>query len=512
MEPLLNEIASLTLDTSYSWVRMLIALGVSMFLSLFIGILAARSKRAEKIIIPIVDILQTLPILAFFPFAVYLVVTYLPGVIGINAAVIFLIVTSMIWNMIFGVYEAVKTLPSELTELGKLYGLSAYQKLRKIFIPASLPRLSEQMALSWAIGLFYLVTSEIFSVGNSKFAVNNGIGVALVNLGSSGNLTYYFVGIAIFILFVVVTRLTLFEWFDRLANRYVLKQYGKSPSKKTMRFDGIFSKVFGLFSAFRLMKRKRHTNLEKPHRNRIVYACIIIVMVLFVGYVYLNHGASSILRLTGYEYLSVLSLFVSLLRVWFAFLLVLAVAVPISIYVVFMSKHKKSYLMMFQIIASIPATILLPLIVSALNKNGELVALTIFFLSGLWYVIFSIIATTKYVPNNVMEVKNIFKVKGVTAWRKVYLKAIAPGLITGGLTAIAAEWNASIIAEQFSGSTSGAVVSHVTTGIGRLLDTSLSSGNLTLMLVALVNMTVMIILLNKLVWKRLYERVSSVYK
>ena len=191
MQPFLSFIVSIIVDTSFSWGRMLIALFLSVVISLFVGIFAATNKTAERIIIPIWDIFQTLPILAFFPFVIFVVVATLPGYIGINAAVIFLIVTSMVWNITFGVYEAVKTIPDEFFEIGRIFNLSPLERLKKILIPASMTKVIEQSALSWSIGLFYLVTSEIFSTGNAAYTVKYGIGVALTNLAFSGNFWYY---------------------------------------------------------------------------------------------------------------------------------------------------------------------------------------------------------------------------------------------------------------------------------------------------------------------------------
>jgi NitT/TauT family transport system permease protein len=515
MIPLINEIGTLVLDTSYSWVRMFIALAISIVLSLGIGIAAARYRSVERVIIPIVDVLQTLPILAFFPVVIYVVIAFLPGLIGINAAVIFLIITSMLWNMIFGVYEAIKTIPNEFLELGRLYKMGLIEKLRKIFIPASLPGLSEQMALSWAIGLFYLVTSEIFSTGSQKYSVQ-GIGVALANLGFSGNFYYYGIGIAIFICFVVATRLTFFSWFERFSNRFNIEAYGKKKRTKEIDLDykihksKIFLTLNKAYGGVKTSVGSFFTAKKKIFRGLLI-VLIAAIVVIAILYALPSFGESQILKLPSYELTAASALLFSFLRVWGALLAILVVAIPVSIYVVFIAKHKQSYLLLFQTIASIPATILLPLLVFEIGNNAELIAFIVFFLSGIWYVIFSIIASTKTLPASISEVKRVFRVKGKEAWTKIYLKAIAPGLITGIITGVAAEWNASIVAEYFSAGMSTTTSTAVGTGIGKLLDTSLSSGNLYLMIIALINMTVMIILLNTFVWKKFYQRATSVY-
>ena len=134
----------LVLDTSVSWIRMFIALFFSIIVGLLFGIAANRSSLAEKILLPLFDILQTLPILAFFPFVILVVVATLPGVIGINAAVIFLIFTSMVWNIGFGAYEAIRTMPKEYAEAAEVFQLGPIAKLRKVLIPAAMPKVIEQ--------------------------------------------------------------------------------------------------------------------------------------------------------------------------------------------------------------------------------------------------------------------------------------------------------------------------------------------------------------------------------
>ncbi len=520
MVAILPEAGLLVFDTIVSWGRMLLALGVSIVLSIFVGIWLARSKRAARLGLPIIDILQTLPILAFFPIAIYIFVIILPGYIGINAAVVFLIITSMLWNMIFGVYEAIKTLPTEFADLGHLYKLNVYQRLKNIYIPAALPRLSEQMSLSWAVGLFYLVTSEIFSTGNAKYQVSNGIGVALAQLGVSGDYLSYILGLVIFIAFVIATRLTLFTWFDRFANRYALEAYGEPPRRHGT--EGVINAITHRLTHLFTSRNPRPAHKNETAHSRwaakitahsrffeyagLAVACAIAVVVVLA---YARPGTFA--SVPSYELSVMIALAVSFLRVWGAFVVVLAVAIPLSIYVVFMSSHKNSYLLVFQLIASVPATILLPIIVSGVDGNAEATAFIVFFLSGIWYIVFSVIASTKYLNKSILEVKRIFRVKGWAAWKLVYLRAILPGLITGSVTAIAAEWNASIVAEQFSAGPQNTVVTSVGVGIGKLLNTTLSSGNLLLMLIALVNMTAMIILINTFIWKKLYDKVAGVY-
>jgi NitT/TauT family transport system permease protein len=519
MQTLASLILTLLEDLSFSWVRMFIALFFSVIISIAIGIFAARSKLAGRIIIPVLDIFQTLPILAFFPFAIYIVVAILPGYVGINAAVILLIITSMVWNISFAVYESISSLPKELLEVSDLYKLDRIDRLRKIFIPACMPRVVEQSILSWSIGLFYLVTSEIFSTGNANYTVKHGIGVALTQLAFSGNYTYYLIGIVLFIIFVVATRFLFFMPWEKRVTRYSAGQVQKRAQSHLVFHMKSFPNINYIhmpklsFGKKRrtMIKRVREPSITAKKHSHIYYLIAAMLAAFFLIWIFTNYP-----YLWNYEVTAAVSLAASFVRVWVAFFVILLVAVPTSIYLVFMTKRSNTYLLAFQIIASIPATVLLPIIVIGLKNapyHNELIAFVVFFLSGLWYIVFSAISNSKTLNPEMMEVKRIFGIRGFKAWKKIYINALLPGFITGGITAIAAEWNASIVAEYFTttGISGSGVVNSVSIGIGKLLDVSLSNGNLTLMLIALINLTVMIIIINTFLWKRAYKNIANIY-
>ena len=543
MNAILNLVLMLLVNTSFSWLRLFIALALSVILSLFIGIAAARSKIAEKIIIPVLDIFQTLPILAFFPIVIIIILSLVKGSLGINLAVIFLIITSMIWNISFAVYEAVKTLPNEFLELSKIYNLSQIQKISKIYIPASMPKVMEQSVLSFSIGLFYLVTSEIFSTGNSNYSVKYGIGVELIKFGYSGNIFYYLASIAVLILFIIITRFMVFVPLEKYFNKFNEDKETTTP-KIVKIYQFLKKPIFRPKLRPTKMHGKKHTPVllfhVNKHSHRLTYkkqvikndkkisflisskiikfvsiAVFCLLTASAITFLYTMHY-SFLIQVGNYEYISLVSLLYSFIRIWVVFAVILAISIPLTIYLIFISKNSGKFVTFFQILASIPATILLPLIALYMKNNGEAVAFIIFLISGIWYVIFSVLASSKNFNKEITEVQSVFGIKGFNAFKKIYMKAIIPGIITGAVTGIAAEWNASIVAEYFtkSGINGTQVVTQVNTGIGKLLDTALSSGphgNMLLMSIALINLTVMIILINTFLWKKLYKKVADIY-
>jgi len=185
---------------------MLIALVLSILFALVVGIAAARSKKAEAVFIPVLDVLQSIPILGFFPIVILAIISIFPSQIGVNIAVILLIFTSMSWNIAFGVYEAVKSIPHEYLELVSMAKSSAWDRIKSLYVPASLSRIAYNTQTSWAVGLFYLVASEILTLGNSTYKVDHGIGVALINFALARDWVSYTYTIIALIIAVIIWR------------------------------------------------------------------------------------------------------------------------------------------------------------------------------------------------------------------------------------------------------------------------------------------------------------------
>jgi len=524
-----NFVTVLVLDILASWGRLLLALFISIVLSIFLGIAAATNKKTEGAIVQFLDLFQTLPILAFFPVVITFVVLFLPNYIGVNIAVVFLIITSMVWNIAFGVYESVKNIPESIKEVAAISHLTSWQRIKNVYLPASMPRIAYQSMTSWSVGLFYLVTSEIFSTGSAHFAVQYGIGVEIAKLVISNTPVQYITALAFLIAAILLTRYVFLSPFSAYAEKFTFNEEQKQEKSRILSFysrigkflarllpkgDGaaVLKKKVGGYAAI----EKRET-LSEPAHLILSSATLPIALFIIFALLVIITGAYSSLQAIG------TALLFSFLRVWGMYLLCAALVVPIGIKIAKSARAFEPLLAALQTVAAIPATVLLPLLIAflfLLPYGNELVAMAVIFFAMVWYLLFSVISGMRTVPDDFKNIVGIFRMKWTRAWRDVYLPAILPSFVTGSITAIGGAWNALIVAEYFSVQSSGCgatvcnqtVLSQVGSGIGKLLDIATFQGNIKLVLVTLAAMVVMIVLINKFVWQRLYKTVTAKYR
>jgi NitT/TauT family transport system permease protein len=535
--PTLGIISQLLLDTAYSWVRMAFALLLSILFSWAVGIAAARNKKAERIILPVLDVLQSIPILGFFPVVLLIFVNYLPGQLGINLAVVFLIFTSMAWNIAFAVYESVKSIPPDYIDLANLERLSFWKKLKELYIPSTWARVAYNSITSWSVGLFYLVTSEIFSLGSSFYSVSHGIGVDIAKYASQGDWSDYAAAIAVLVLAVLLTRLFFLAQFAAWAERFKLGEEAR-PAKR----DAIYRLYswFGttararLFSSISrlgprgLPKLKidvaRQTLSDKvvKYLPKVLQAVFIAFLVLLLYVIALaiagSAGALDIRKVVSDEGYVVESLFVSFIRIWSVYILTAAVAVPLGISLAKRKRLFSSSMPLLQVLSAIPATALLPPIALSLGKlpfGGELTAAIVIFFGMFWYILFNVVAGVRAMPSDVEEMATLAGIKGREAWKNIYIPASLPSFITGSITAIGGAWNTLIVAEYFTvsltGFSSSQSITQVSIGIGKVIDIAATNGDLLLMGLSLLSMSALVITFNILVWRRLYARTTKRY-
>jgi len=508
------------IDLAYSWTRMFIALVLSIIFSLVVGILAACNKRAESVIIPLLDVFQSIPILGFFPIVILGIITLVPSQIGIDIGVILLIFTSMAWNIAFGVYEAVKSIPHDYIELSRMPDVGSWRRITNLYIPSSLSRIAYNTETSWAVGLFYLISSEILSLGNSTYTVKYGIGVAIIRFAIANDWSGYTYSIMALLVAVVVWQFVFLREFALWSERY---KFVEEP--RGVRHDPLIrfyswvnhksiSKLF-LYSHSKGVTKFSSTLYR--FKDGIKYSAIIAVAIFIafeLGALWnLNIGLPAQLPSVG-SILStegnvVIALAFSFVRIWYVYFFCVLVGLPLGIAVSLNTKLYEGLTPVIETVASVPAPALLPAI-AIVTHQGEVVAAIVIFLGMIWYIIFNVMAGIRSLPAELFELTSVFHISRVQAWRNIYLPAAATAFVTGSITAVGAAWNTLIVAEYFavSGSTP---LTQVQTGIGKTIAIATNTGNLLGLTLAVLSMTALIITFNLVVWRRVYHYTTKRY-
>lgn len=518
------------IDLIYSWTRMLIALAVSIGFSLAVGILAARNKRAESIVIPLLDVFQSIPILGFFPIVILGVIAIFPFIIGVNLGVIILIFTSMSWNITFGVYEAVKSIPQDYIDLSKISRSSAWYRITSIYIPASLSRIAYNAQISWAVGLFYLASSEILTLGVSSgkcYPSCNvaGIGSAIFEFYLSNDFSGYIYAILALVIAVVIWQYVFLRPFALWAERYKFVEEPRAVTRDPlMKFYSWVNhkSISKLFLMTHDRGVSRFTSSISRFRRGMKYSIVIAaaIFIIFETSAMITAGGNaisslpSIFTIGSVEGGVVTSLAYSFVRVWYVYFICVALGVPLGIGVALNKKLYSSATPTLEILASIPAPVLLPLMVKFFANSPEAVAGIIIFLGMIWYIIFNVMAGIRSLPSELWELPKEFRVSRLKAWRNIYLPASLTAFVTGSITAIGAAWNTLIVAEYFSpqvSATQSAPLTQVGIGIGKTIAIATAQGELLTLTLAILSMTALIVVFNLTVWRRIYHYVTKKY-
>jgi len=514
------------LDILSSWVRMILALGLSIIFALAVGIWAARSRRAEGVILPLLDIFQSIPILGFFPFVIGAIYGAMPNWVGANLAVIVLIFTSMSWNIAFGVYESVKAIPQDYSDLLNVSQASTWQKIRTLYIPASMSRIAYNTQISWAVGLFFLVASEIISYGPANVPIPYGIGVAVATFGNPLKPDYpdYALLIVGIITTVVVWRFLFLREFALWSEKFKMMEEPRELHRDPiMRFYSWVNhrSISKLFLMAHDSGVTRFTSSIARFRRGLKYA-LLIFLGIFVLLVVVTIATSGRLHMSNLPSLSALasseagilySLAVSFFRVWYVVAICIAIGLPMGIVISLNFKLYDTVSPILEVISSIPAPILLPAIVliPVVGHAPEVVASIVILLSVFWYIVFNVMAGVRTLPADIKDLPHVYKANRLTAWKNVYIPSAVTALVTGAITAVGGAWNALIIAEYFQLNPNSPPLTQVTSGIGKTITIATNLGDNQTLFLAVVSMTILIVTFNLTVWRRLYHRVTQRY-
>lgn len=507
----------------------MLALGLSILFALAVGIWAARSRRAESVILPLLDIFQSIPILGFFPFVIFAIYSGpLMNFVGANLAVIVLIFTSMSWNIAFGVYEAVKAIPQDYADLLNVSQAGTWQRIRTLYIPASLSRIAYNTQISWAVGLFFLVASEIISVGTATgtetIPISYGIGIAVDQFTAAGDYANYALLVALLIVAVVAWRFLFLREFALWSEKYKMmeepREVHRDPLMKFYSWVNhrSISKLFLLAHDSGVTKfTSTISRFRRGFRTAVAIFALVFFALVFITIA--KSGRLSVENLPtastvlSTEAAAIYDLFVSFVRVWYVTAMCVAVGVPLGVIVSLNFRLYDLATPIFEVISSIPAPILLPAIVliPILGKSPEAVAALVIMLSIFWYIVFNVMAGVRTLPADMKDLPKVFNAGKLSAWRNVYLPSAFTGLVTGTITAVGGAWNALIIAEYFQIDPTKPPLVQVQSGIGKMIVIATNKGDFLTLFLAVLSMTVLIVAFNLTFWRRVYHYTTKRY-
>jgi NitT/TauT family transport system permease protein len=511
-----------------STLRMAVAYVISLVFTLVYARVAVASRVAGRILLPLLDILQSIPILSFLPGVVLGLVAIFPhSTIGLELAAILLIFTSQAWNMTFSFHQSLVTIPNELREAAAIYRLNWWQRFFQLEVPFGTIPLVWNSMMSWAGGWFFLMAAEQFTLGSHNFELP-GLGSYLAAAANAGDVGALLLGLATLIAVIVLLDQVLWRPLLAWADRFKVEQTssGDAPTSAVLqalrrsallawarvRFWGpareaLDRRMWQWFpeggAPLPLVPAKPPAGWRLP-RTAGAWAGIALLVLVAAGAAW---GAVAALVLLAQVSLPNWGLIAAstgatLLRTTAALLLGVAWTVPVGVAIGMNPRLARRAQPIVQLVASIPATAIFPallLILLALPGGLDLAAVALMLLGTQWYVLFNVIAGASAIPNDLREAAAIYKLSGWRRWRTLILPAIFPYLVTGMLTATGGAWNASIVSEYVT--FHGHTVS--TLGLGAVIAES-ASGNYPVLLAATLAMAAVVVAINRIVWKRLY--------
>lgn len=521
--------------TLASCLRVLGAYLFSLLFSLPYGYYAATRPRLGKVLIPVLDILQSVPVLGFFPAAVYFFIALAGGHRwGIEAAAVFLIFTSQAWNMAFGVYEACSTVPADLKEATLSLGLSRGETYRSLYLPFSVPRLVYNSILSWGGGWYFLIACEIITVGPVTFNLP-GLGYFLFRSAEEGRVDLLLTGISALLLVIVAADAFLWRPLARWSGRFRYEMLsagterlpgsGRRPLRggRWVRQGRIWIRRGARVGWHRGRAALDEltewvSRAAEPGKRFFRWAWKLLGAAAAAGIlgILLWGGVRIAVLLAGpwppEARLLPAAMAFSFLRMLAAYAISLSWTVPVAVWAGQNPRVMNVVRPLAQIGASLPATALFPLMVYLVVRyaGGMNVASVLLILTGMqWYLLFNLLSGVDGIP---MELKEAARSLGLSRWqtfRRLTLPAILPALLTGSVTGWGGGWNALIVSEYFK--YAGTI--HVVPGIGALLDrATYEQGDMRLMVLSLLTMVTVIVAVNHFFWRRLYEFASERFR
>ncbi|MGE8098888.1 ABC transporter permease [Pseudomonas fluorescens] len=499
--------------------RMLAAMVAALIFTLVYGTLAAKSRRAEKLLVPVLDILQSVPVLGYISFTVTFFLLLFPGrVLGAECAAIFAIFTSQAWNMTFSFYQSLRTVPRDLEEVSSNLQLSSWQKFWKLDVPFAIPGLVWNMMMSMSGGWFFVVASEAITVGDKTITLP-GVGSYLATAIEQRDM--HAVGYVILAMIVVILVYDQFlfrplvAWADKFRMEDTASQAG-SPESWVLNLIQRTRIVQRLLRPFlRAIVRITNMRLSLPRSKAVavqasptvsrvidwVWGAAIALMTLYALYHIVIYVGSEV---TLGELWHVIGLgTITLLRVALLILVASLIWVPLGVMIGLRPHLAEKIQPLAQFLAAFPANLLFPVFVIVILRyqlNPDIWLSPLIVLGTQWYILFNVIAGASAFPNDFREAATNFRIRGWQWWRKVMLPGIFPYYVTGAITASGGAWNASIVSEFVSWG-QDKVVAH---GLGAYIAQTTAAGDFPKITLGVVVMSFFVVAFNRVLWRPLY--------
>ncbi len=513
---------------AYSLARIAIAYALSLGFALVYGYAAARSPRAERLLLPLLDILQSIPVLSFLPGVMLAMVALFPHrQVGLELGAILLIFTGQAWNIAFSFYSSVKAIPRELDEAARIYRFSRWQRFIELELPYATIGLVWNSMMSVAGGWFFLMACEMFVLGRRDFRLP-GLASYLQTAASAGDTPAILWGLTVMVgVIVLLDQLVwrpVIAWADKFKFEQVESAAGpRSAVLELLRRSGILAALYR--KAVRPVGERVTLAFARPAgqaflpgpsskpagRKTWLGRALGAALLAALGYAAFR-ACAELAKLSAKDLLEIgRGAAITFLRVNAALLLGAAWAVPAGVAIGSSPRLARITQPLAQIAASVPATALFPVVLLVLIRAGGgmgLAAVALMLLGTQWYILFNVIAGAMAIPSDLKEAAGIFRFGSWDRWRRLILPGIFPYLVTGLLTAAGGAWNASIVAEYFH--FKGQIRS--TPGLGATISRATDAGQFHVLLAATFVMAAIVVAMNRLVWQRLYRLAETRFK
>jgi NitT/TauT family transport system permease protein len=517
---------SLPYYTLFSAVRGMVAFALSLMFTLVVGYWAAKSPKAEKVIIPILDILQSIPVLGFLPGLVLALIALFPRTnTGLELSSIIMIFTGQVWNMTFSYYSSLKSVPTDLHEVSKIIGLSAWQKLKRVEFPFSAMNLVWNSLLSMSGGWFFLSVCEAFTLGNQEYRLP-GLGAYMAVAIAKGDTQAMVSGITAMVFLIVGMDILIWRPVLAWAHQFRLEEsssFGVADSlirnmikdslilrwvQNALRKKEIRRRFLGFDQKF-LPQPIAITARGWPKLSLSAYvkplgivAAVAVGGLACFGFI---HLIQILTRVSAYNWaMLIASTGITLLRVVGCLILSSLWAVPVGIWIGTSPKRTRRAQPIIQVMASFPAPMLYPIALAllfAMKIHFVIGSMFLMLLGVQWYVLFNVLAGAMRIPNELRFAASLMKVSRWATWRKLYIPSVFPALVTGWVTAAGGAWNASIVAEYIP--YRGEILA--THGLGSAISVAAAREDFPTLAASLSIMVVVVIVINRTVWEKIYH-------